>query len=466
MSLYSSRLYRYSPVLLQNAATSFKGLLSRVTRRKRGFSNVLAQIRAREALTAEGIRDFQSRELRSMIAHAATNVSYYRKLFEECNLSASMIQCPEDLKKLPYLEKEPLRTQPSQFVPTNIKKWLLIRASTSGSTGTPLQLYRTLDSVINEHAYVWRQFAWAGCSPGDRIVALRGDVVVPSSQRTPPFWRHNLAENTLIMSSYHIAENTIPFYIAAIRDFQPTLIYAYPSAVYPVAEHVVRRKLAREFPSLRGIVTSSETLLATQREVIEEAMGCRVFDWYGQAERVVFIGTCEHGSHHVFDDYGVTEFVPIGDNRYEVVGTGFTNYGMPLIRYKTGDVVELCPQDQCRCGRAFKVVAAVEGRKEDMVTLGNGKLVGRLDLIFKGLKGIREAQIIQQTFGDIVIRVVVDESFVEGTLRKITDNARLRLGDEVRVQVEIVDLIPRGTSGKLKAVVSLLNKENSHTGRF
>lgn len=461
MSLYSSRLYRHSPVLLQNAAISFKGLLSRVTRRSRRFSKVLAQIRARETLTVEGIRDFQCRELQFMIAHATRNVPYYRKLFEESGLSESMIQSPDDLKKLPYLEKETVRTQASQFVPTNLKKWQLIRAGTSGSSGTPLQLYRTLDSVIYEHGYVWRQFAWAGGSLGNRIVALRGDVVVPSSQRTPPFWRHNLAENALIMSSYHIAEDTIPLYLAAIRDFQPTLIYSYPSAVYPLAEHIVRRKLAGDFRSLNGVVTSSETLLPLQREVIEEAMGCRVFDWYGQGERVVFIGTCEHGSHHVFDDYGVTEFIPIGDSTYELVGTGFTNYGMPLIRYKTGDLVELGNQDRCPCGQAFKVVASVEGRKEDMIELRSGKLVGRMDLIFKGLEGIREAQIIQQTFDDIVVRIVVDESFAEGTLRKINGNARVRLGDEVRVRIEIVDSIPRGTNGKFKAVVSLLNREDS-----
>lgn len=203
-----------------------------------------------------------------------------------------------------------------------------------------------------------------------------------------------------------------------------------------------------------------------QREVIEEAMGCRVFDWYGQGERVVFIGTCEHGSHHVFDDYGVTEFIPIGDSRYELVGTGFTNYGMPLIRYKTGDLVELGNQDRCPCGRAFTVVASIEGRKEDMIKLRSGRLVGRMDLIFKGLEGIREAQIIQQTFDDIVVRIVVDRSFAEGTLRKITDNARVRLGDGVRVRVEIVDSIPRGTNGKFKAVVSLLNREDSRAGQF
>lgn len=71
------------------------------------------------------------------------------------------------------------------------------------------------------------------------------------------------------------------------------------------------------------------------RETIETAFGTRVFDWYGQAERVIAIGTCEHGSRHVLTDYGRTELIPAQDNRYELVGTGYNNSAMPLARYRT-----------------------------------------------------------------------------------------------------------------------------------
>ncbi len=382
---------------------------------------------------------------------------YYSRLFEENGLKVSDIQDIDDLRKLPYLEKDTIRKHADEFVPVNSHKKLLIRASTSGTTGTPLRLYRTCNSIVQEHAYLWRQFSWAGCRPGDKTVALRGDMVVPSSQHNPPFWRNSVFENTLLMSSFHLSENTIPLYLAKLEQYEPVLIYAYPSAIYLLADFLVRNKVDCKLPSLRGVVTSSETLFPFQRATIERGMGCKVFDWYGLAERVVFIGTCEHASYHVFDDYGITEFIPISDNRYELVGTGLINLGMPLIRYKTGDIVEIADQEQCACGRAFRMVRSIEGRKDDMIKLKSGKMLGRIDHIFKGLEGIVEAQVVQQTIDNILIRLVVDRSFDKSTLKKVETNARERFGNEVGLATKIVREIPRTPNGKFKTVVSLVD---------
>ena len=416
-----------------------------------------SEVKEREKMQEDEIREWQTDQLMRVITHAVQHVPYYRRLFQEYGLGESDIQNVDDLVMLPYLEKDTIRKRLSEFLPTNYKKKLLIRGSTSGSTGTPLWLYRTLDSIIKEHAYVWRQFSWAGCKLGERIVALRGDLVVPSSQRNPPFWRYDVPGATLVMSSYHISQSTIPAYLATLRHYNPALIYAYPSAIYLLSKYIVSNDIEYRLPSLRGIVTSSETLFPAQRETIERGMGCKVFDWYGLAERVSFIGTCEWGSYHIFDDYGFTEFIPVGNDRYELVGTGFSNFGMPLIRYRTGDVVQMTDHKQCGCGRSFRMVHAVEGRLDDMLKLKSGRLIGRVDHIFKGLENIIEAQVLQQTMESILIRLVVDKCFSENTLRKLVSNAKERFGDEVDVQAEIVSEIRRTRTGKFKGVVSLVN---------
>jgi len=246
----------------------------------------------------------------------------------------------------------------------------------------------------------------------------------------------------------------MPYYLDAIRHFQPRMIYAYPSAVYLLAEYVLRNRLQLGLGALRGVVTSSETLSAGQSSAIEKAFGCPVFDWYGLAERVVFIGTCGHGAYHLFEDYGYTELLPIDESRFQLVGTGFINNAMPLIRYRTGDVVELDEDQNCPCGSPFRKIKAIEGRMDDLVRLRDGTIIGRLDLIYKGLEGIREAQIVQNTYDDFTIRAILDDNCNCNTLDRLRDNLYSRLGNNVRLVIERVPAIERTTTGKFAAVIS------------
>lgn len=455
MSVYSTPAYKCSPIPLQNLVVSLKGLASLTAKRRPTFWAQYRQIKEREKFNHEKIKNWQDVQLRTLISHAFKYVPYYRELSKKYHLLESDFQSADDVRKLPYLEKDTVRSNPLAFVARNLRNRLLVRASTAGSTGTPLSLYRTLPSIAQEHAYIWRQFSWAGCNPGDKICTLRGDMVVPASQHSPPFWRYDIAQSSLHMSSYHLSEETIPSYLSALRRYQPALIYAYPSAVNLLAHYIVTNGIDLGLPSLRSVVTSSETLLPSQRELIAKAMGCRVFDWYGLGERVAFIGTCEHGSYHLFDDYGITEFHPVGQNKYELVATGFTNLGMPLIRYRTGDLVRLGEHNRCGCNRVFTVVGSIDGRSDDIVRLKSGRMIGRLDLIFKGLKGIVEAQVVQRTLEDVLIKVVVDRSFRAETMEKLKYNARERFGEELRVETQIVPRIERNAAGKFRSVVSL-----------
>jgi phenylacetate-CoA ligase len=79
-------------------------------------------------------------------------------------------------------------------------------------------------------------------------------------------------------------------------------------------------------------MTSSETLEPEVRAAVEQAFGVRVFDWYGQSERVAAIGSCEHGSYHVMTDYsGVALLETDKRDAWELVGTSLNNLAMPLV---------------------------------------------------------------------------------------------------------------------------------------
>jgi phenylacetate-CoA ligase len=206
--------------------------------------------------------------------------------------------------------------------------------------------------------------------------------------------------------------------------------------------------------SLRGIVTSSETLSDARRREIERAFGCRVFDWYGQFERVAAIGSCEYGRYHLLSDYSYVEMLPADDGLFELVGTGFYNLSMPLIRYRCGDLVRPAPaKERCACGRSFPLIEQVIGRVDDPIKLIDGRSIGRLDHLFKGVEGILEAQIRQDRLDAITMLVVPSATFNDRTRETLQNNARYRLGDGIALEIRLVDAIRRTRNGKFKGVV-------------
>jgi phenylacetate-CoA ligase len=317
-----------------------------------------------------------------------------------------------------------------------------------------LTLFQDLAAINRENAFIWRQLAWAGLRRGDRRAWMRGDMIVPARQRQPPYWRSNRAENTLMLSSYHLSESSAPAYVDALVRFDPVVVQAYPSSIGFLAGWMLAAGHAYGGRSLRGIVTSSETLVDSRRRDIERAFGCRVFDWYGQFERVAAIGTCEHGSYHLLSDYSFVEMLPAQEGLFELVGTGFGNMSMPLIRYRCGDLVRpAAPDRRCPCARSFPLIEQVVGRMDDAVKTRDGRSIGRLDHIFKGVDGILEAQVRQDRLDAVTILVVPAAGYGGCTVDQLVGNARERLGEQMAIEVRPVESISRSRNGKLKGVV-------------
>jgi phenylacetate-CoA ligase len=195
------------------------------------------------------------------------------------------------------------------------------------------------------------------------------------------------------------------------------------------------------------------------RQVLIDQMGCQVFDEYNSAERVSLIQTCEYGNYHIASDYGFTELLPVDGGRYELVGTGFNNLLMPLIRYRLGDLVELdSGKERCQCGRQFPCVKSVIGRMDDYVRTPDGRHVGRLSQVFKGVRNVAMGQIVQDSLKCVTIRIVPYAGFDEDTKRQVFNQACERLGTDIDIKVELVSDIPRSANGKFKLVVSKLDK--------
>ena len=388
-----------------------------------------------------------------MLQHAGRLIPYYFKLFERLEFSPGNIELPDAMSGLPYMSKHQILEAGESLI---LRGWRRGRVTgcTSGTTGTPVTIVQDFNSVIRENAFLGRQLAWAGYKLGEPTVWMRGDMIVPSNDAEGPFWRMNRAENMLMMSSYHLSEGTAAAYLRALVSFRPTLIQAYPSSISYLARFLQAQDRFYQSPCLHSILTSSETLTEEDRRLIEARFRCKVFDWYGGFERVAAIGTCEEGTYHLLTDYSYTELKPVGKGLFEIIGTGFNNLLMPLIRFRTGDLVEL-PENKvdCKCGRSFPVIKRIHGREDDYIKFSDGRRIGRIHHIFHGLTGIAEAQVVQDELDAIRILIVPFHDFSNESHQALIKNARQRLGPEVDVEIEVVSIIPRTSNGKFRSVV-------------
>ena len=212
---------------------------------------------------------------------------------------------------------------------------------------------------------------------------------------------------------------------------------------------------------IKTVFTSSESLLAFHRDVIEEAFAAPVFDRYGTSEFVVSMTSCSLGRLHLDMEFGIVEVEieeETGDYvRGPLLVTGLSNDATPFIRYRIGDVGTRS-KHACGCGRPGDVFLALDGRGEDYVVTPDGRWVGRRDHIFKDQLDISEAQILQQDADAIEVRLVPRLSFDARAEQRLRKEIRSRLGDEIRIDLRRVDEIPREANGKFRAVKSLVGR--------
>jgi len=367
---------------------------------------------------------------------------------------------------IPLLSKQDLRQHPERLLRPRRRAWIRTRIKTSGTSGSPLTIVQDVGNLVREQGFVYRQLRWIGYRHGQRRAWIRGDIVCPDHPRDGRYWCRDWVGNMLMMSSYHLSSQSIGSYIEALEGFDPVVIHAYPSSIAALAAWLNAAGKTYAGAALRGVMTSSETLEPAVRAAVEQAFGVRVFDWYGQAERVAAIGTCEQGRYHVLTDYSG---VALLDNEEadggagpEIVGTSLNNAAMPLVHYRTGDCVipdEAGMEAPCACGRVFPTVKAVIGRQEAVVTLPDGRMVARLDRIFQGHdRQLVEGQVLYRGQGEFVLRVVATEAFTEAEARALVDKFLLRVPG-VKVGVERVDAIARGPNGKFVFIATTKSTE-------
>jgi phenylacetate-CoA ligase len=315
--------------------------------------------------------------------------------------------------------------------------------------------YHVVHALLEEHE------ANCGVSPTDLRATFAGRMVQPAESQQPPLWRYNRAQRQMLFSAYHLSDKTVPYYVEELVRRQPAELIGYPSAIATVAMYISESGLEAAIRP-RVVITNSETLFTWQRQAIEQAFRCPVRDYYGSAEALVFAGECSAGAYHFDPLLGVAEIVDaeghaVGPGEMgRLVCTTLTNTVMPLVRYEIGDSA-VTLEGRCKCGSAFMAVREFVGRDDDTIITPDGRAVGRIDHIFKGVVGIQECQVVQEALDLIRLVIVADAAFTRGEEETLRRNLRERLGAKVRVEISHVQQIPRSSAGKFRGVLSRLS---------
>jgi phenylacetate-CoA ligase len=433
-----------------------------------GISTGFKKYQQLEGLSLEENRLRQWRSLTNLLLHAYTTTRFYRKRFDEIGVHPSEIRSQAHLQNLPVLSRADIAQHLNDLTSTDYHSNELQTAATGGTTDTPVPILRSRNSVLEKAAMQLRFNSWAGFLPGDKVFYLWG---ARQDYSENPSWRWRLYDRHLMRRVWAptslLNSRTLESHRQEFNRLRPKIVYAYPTPLAIFCEYLRDSRLPAHRP--QSAICTAEPLLSEQRKLIEQVLGCPVFEHYGSREFGMIAGECEqHGGMH-FNPAGVyLEFLPVEDSDvpglHEILVTDLLNYGMPLIRYRVNDCVILGPQN-CACGRGYPLVQQIVGRTGDIFQLPNGDRIPGVAFTNRVLKvcpGLAKTQIIQETLTEFRVRYVPGPSFCASDLALLKANLQRFAPGEINWIFEQVLEIPRERSGKTRFCISRVTKRSTH----
>lgn len=377
------------------------------------ISNYLSLLQKSQWWSKEELVSYQNEQLRNLINHSYNNVPYYKDLFYRLKLKPEDILTQEDLQKLPILTKEEIKKHGSKFLATNLSKKEIILGSSSGSTGEPLQFYRTNQSESFNKAAALRAWYWMGYRLGDKYVKISMNPRTSFIKKL-----QDITNNCKYLSATQLVEEEFLKIKDEIKGFDPKIIRCYPVPLLFLSEFmkVDRNDFGK---SLKGINTTGSTLHDDVRKKIESVFDAKIYDSYS-CEGGGICAQCETlENYHFAEEYAISEFIEDdytkADPEHPVrhITTDLQNFATPFIRYDSQDYVTLGNDTMCSCGRAFRNIKNIKGRDSDILVTPSRKylIVENFVAYFEWIEEVDQIQVVQTKIDEIIIKMMVNNRF-------------------------------------------------------
>ena len=316
---------------------------------------------------------YQMSKIKELLKYAYENVPYYARIFEENDFFPDNFQSIDDLTAIPFLTKTIVRERGEELISKKANKKHLIHNSTSGSTGEPAVFLCDLRETLSiEEAFVMNAWKRIGYERKGKMAVFRGNKITTDPDANV-YWTFNVPTHKTIYSIYDLSPSTVTFYYENIIREQTQWIHAFPSAIVNFCI-MIRQQGLLPIESVKGIFLSSETVYEQQADILQSVfVNAKLSYLYGHTEMACFAASCSESLYYHFQsEYGYTEFIPIDEENYEIVATGFNNHAMPIIRYRTGDVIRKEDFCTCRCHSPYPVVKNIGGRSQNTIVTKSG----------------------------------------------------------------------------------------------
>lgn len=382
----------------------------------------------------------------------------------------------KELHTWPLLSKAGVQAAPRSFCAQS--RLLTVSASTGGTSGAPLRLFRSLRSIAFEQACLDMMMQKLGASGRDaRCAVLRTDAIKDPNDFQPPYWVYAGGGRRMVFSSSHLNAATVATYAQALSSFQPDVVLGYPTSLEALCMLLERTGTKLRVPR---VMCSSEMLHTRVWDEAQRLLGCALLDYYGQAERVAFAYAMAPGEYRFLPGYAHVELVQVGSEEdqtvYEIVGTSLWNLSMPLVRYRTADLIRVPsawgPTELEELALGLRTFGGVLGRSGDILLTPEKVKVTGISHFQRDVPHVMRIQVIQESLQRVRILVLAGSGYSSHDEQQLMANVRLKLPHSVEVSIERAESLERTALGKTPfvihrpAVKALLQEDRYQQGGY
>ena len=323
----------------------------------------------------ERIKTFQDGLLHKALAYLNSNSAYYRRMFERYEIDITKIQTLEDLVKIPFTEKKDLQIFNEDFLCVPKEK-IIDYITTSGTLGDPVTFGCT-EKDLQRLAYNEKKsFECAGLHPGNIL-----QLMTTMDKRFMAGLAYFLGLREMGASIIRVGNGIPELQWDTIKRIKPDTIMCVPSFILKLIQYAEEHGIDYRNSSVKRIIGIGEGLREQDFSLnllgrrIKEKWDVQLFATYSSTEMGATFSECEYGmGGHVHPELIIVEIIgeddmPVADGEIgEVVVTTLGVEGMPLLRFRTGDMAAK-RVEQCKCGRNSYRLTPLVGRKNNMIKL-------------------------------------------------------------------------------------------------
>lgn len=400
----------------------------------------------------QDIRNYQLDRFKKLIQHAYHQVPMYREFYDSHGFRPSLVRNYEDIEDVPVITKDIIRGFPlKERVDSRISEKDVLKESTSGSTGEPLEIWSDRTEGFIQSMKCIRFLREWGYSVFDNTVQLWREVYDPK--------KSVIQQLGLLKRQYVSFMDDVDKQIRKIVQYRCDVLFSSRSSLEILADEL-KKGGVKIRP--RILVSGCEVLTGEHRQLFRRTFNCNTLEIYGCNETGNIAWECPNVSNfhnlHIDMETVVVNFRDItmmADSKRvgSIVVTNLENYVMPFIRYDLGDLIILPENNGCSCRRTLPVLGKVLGRNDDIVEYNGRMFNGRFfNNYFMNYSYIHKYKIVQTKNSDIEFRIHLSHDTEESRKRCLSDLSSAFSKHFSPLNIRFVKNFPVSPTGKFKVL--------------